>query len=126
LGGLRLERRLLPVAQRRGPRGLCRSRRGRNSWIGQYAVSATTENYDLALSFLDGKLGEQTANHLLVDYAYGHVVPEYYDVVTDEALIEALSLDDPGILGRTNFTVPISARDRDRFNQLWAEVKAAP
>jgi len=99
---------------------------GRNSWIGQYAISATTENYDLALSFLDGKLGEQTANHLLVDYAYGHVVPEYYDVVTDEALIEALSLDDPGILGRTNFTVPISARDRDRFNQLWAEVKAAP
>jgi hypothetical protein len=54
------------------------------------------------------------------------VVPEYYDVVTDEALIEALSLDDPGILERTNFTVPISARDRDRFNQLWAEVKAAP
>ena len=99
---------------------------GRNSWIGQYAVSATTENYDLALAFLDGKLGEQTATHLLVDYAYGHVVPEYYDVVTDEALIEALSLDDPGILERTNFTVPISARDRDRFNQLWAEVKAAP
>jgi spermidine/putrescine transport system substrate-binding protein len=99
---------------------------GRNSWIGQYAVSATTENYDLALAFLDGKLGEQTATHLLVDYAYGHVVPEYYDVVTDEALIEALSLNDPGILERTNFTLPISARDRDRFNQLWAEVKAAP
>ncbi len=98
---------------------------GRNSWIGQYAISATTENYDLALEFLDGKLGEQTATHLLVDYAYGHPVPEYFSVVEDTNLIEALSLDDPTILERTNFTVPISAETRDRFVQLWAEVKAA-
>jgi spermidine/putrescine transport system substrate-binding protein len=99
---------------------------GRNSWIGQYAISATTENYDLALAFLDGKLGEQTATHLLVDYAYGHVVPDYFSVVEDANLIEALSLDDPTILDRTNFTLPISAAQRDRFVQLWAEVKAAP
>jgi len=99
---------------------------GRNSWIGQYAISATTENYDLALAFLDGKLGEQTATHLLVDYAYGHVVPDYFSVVEDANLIEALSLDDPTILERTNFTLPISAAQRDRFVQLWAEVKAAP
>lgn len=99
---------------------------GRNSWIGQYAISATTENYDLALAFLDGKLGEQTAAHLLVDYAYGHVVPDYFSVVEDANLIEALSLDDPSILDRTNFTLPISAAQRDRFVQLWAEVKAAP
>jgi len=97
---------------------------GRNSWIGQYAISATTENYDLALEFLDGKLGEQTATNLLVLYAYGHVVPEYFDVVTDELLIQALSLDDPGVLDRTNFTVPLSSVDRDRFNELWAEVKS--
>lgn len=99
---------------------------GRNSWIGQYGISATTENYDLALAFLDGKLGEQTASHLLVDYAYGHVVPDYFSVVEDANLIEALSLDDPSILDRTNFTLPISAAQRDRFVQLWAEVKAAP
>lgn len=99
---------------------------GRNSWIGQYSISATTENYDLALAFLDGKLGEQTATHLLVDYAYGHVVPDYFSVVEDANLIKALSLDDPTILDRTNFTLPISAAQRDRFVQLWAEVKAAP
>ena len=99
---------------------------GRNSWIGQYAISASTENYDLALAFLDGKLGEQTATHLLVDYAYGHVVPDYFSVVEDANLIKALSLDDPTILERTNFTLPISAAQRDRFVQLWAEVKAAP
>jgi spermidine/putrescine transport system substrate-binding protein len=97
---------------------------GRNSWIGQYVISAATENYDLALEFLDGKLGEQTATNLLVLYAYGHVVPEYFDVVTDELLIQALSLDDPSILENTNFTVPLSAVDRDRFNEMWAEVKA--
>jgi spermidine/putrescine transport system substrate-binding protein len=101
-------------------------RQGRNSWIGQYGISAKSANYDLALAFLDGKLGEQTATNLLVDYAYGHVVPEYFGVVTDEFLIAALSLDDPTILERTNFTLPITGEDRDRFVQMWAEVKAAP
>ncbi len=99
---------------------------GRNSWIGQYGISANTANYDLALEFLDGKLGEQTAMHLLVDYAYGHVVPDFFSFVTDPLLIQALSLDDPSILDRTNFTRPISAELRDLFVQLWAEVKAAP
>ena len=28
---------------------------GRNSWVGQYAISASTDNYDLALEFLDGE-----------------------------------------------------------------------
>ena len=99
---------------------------GRDSWVGQYAISAKTENYDLALEFLDGKLGEKTAIHLLVDYAYGHVNPSYYKVVEDPNLIKALALDDPGILERTNFTVPISREVRDKWVQLWAEVQAAP
>jgi len=99
---------------------------GRESWVGQYAISATTENYDLALEFLDGKLAEQTASHLLLDYAYGHVNPNYFKVVEDPILIKALSLDDPGILERTNFTVPISREERDRWVQVWAEVQAAP
>ena len=97
---------------------------GRNSWVGQYAISATTDNYDLALEFLDGKLGEQTGTNLLVLYAYGHVVPDYFAAVEDPDLIEALSLDDPTILDRTNFTVPISAEDRDRVVAMWAEVMA--
>jgi spermidine/putrescine transport system substrate-binding protein len=98
---------------------------GRNSWVGQYAISADTDSYNLALEFLDGKLGEQTATHLLVDYAYGHVVPEYFSVVEDENLVTALSLDDPGILDRTNFTVPISQDQHSRYVEMWAEVKAA-
>ena len=92
----------------------------------QYAISSKADNYDLALAFLDEKLGEENATHLLVDYAYGHPVPDYFDVVTDPLLIQALSLDDPGILERTNFTVPISSSDRDRFTEMWAQVKAAP
>jgi len=98
---------------------------GRNSWVGQYAISADTDSYNLALEFLDGKLGEQTATHLLVDYAYGHVVPEYFSVVEDANLVTALSLDDPGILDRTNFTVPISQDQHSRYVEMWAEVKAA-
>jgi len=98
---------------------------GRNSWIGQYAISAKAQNYDLALEFLDGKLGEATATHLMVDYAYGHSVPEYFSVVTDPLLIEALSLDDPTILERTQFTQPISQEQHNRHVELWAEVKAA-
>ena len=98
---------------------------GRNSWVGQYAISADAESYDLALEFLDGKLGEQTATHLLVDYAYGHVVPDYYGVVEDANLIEALALDDPGVLERTNFTVPITQDQLEAFVGMWAEVKAA-
>jgi spermidine/putrescine transport system substrate-binding protein len=98
---------------------------GRNSWVGQYAISAKTENYDLALAFLDGKLGEKTGTNLLTEYAYGHVDPNYYKAVTDENLIKALSLDDPTILDRTNFTVPITFDDFQRFVAMWAEVKAA-
>ena len=98
---------------------------GRNSWVGQYAISSNTESYDLALEFLDGKLGAETAEHLLVDYAYGHVVPEYFSVVEDANLVEALSLDDPSILDRTNFTVPISQDQHSRYVEMWAEVKAA-
>jgi spermidine/putrescine transport system substrate-binding protein len=98
---------------------------GRNSWVGQYAISATTENYELALSFLDGKLAEQTGTNLLTLYAYGHANPNYFDAVEDENLIEALSLDDPSILERTNFTAPITFEDFQLAVEMWAEVKAA-
>jgi spermidine/putrescine transport system substrate-binding protein len=98
---------------------------GRNSWVGQYAISATTDNYDLALEFLDDKLAEQTATNLLTLYAYGHVNPSAYGAVEDENLIEALSLDDPTILERTNFTVPISFEDFQAAVEMWAQVKAA-
>jgi len=99
---------------------------GRNSWVGQYAISAKSENVDLALAFLDGKIAEKTATNLLTQYAYGHVNPAAYGAVTDESLIEALSLDDPTELDRTNFTVPITFDDFQKFVGMWAEVKAAP
>ncbi len=98
---------------------------GRNSWVGQYAISTTTENYELALSFLDGKLAEQTGTNLLTLYAYGHANPTYFEAVEDENLIEALSLDDPSILERTNFTKPITFEDFQLDIEMWAEVKAA-
>jgi len=99
---------------------------GRNSWVGLYAISSKTQNYDLAMAFLNDKLGPRSGTNLLTEYAYGHVNPNYYGAVTDENLIEALSLNDPTILQRTNFTKPISFEDFQRDIQMWAEVKAAP
>jgi spermidine/putrescine transport system substrate-binding protein len=99
---------------------------GRNSWVGQYSITADSDNYDAALAFLDGKLAEKTATNLLTMYAYGHVNPSAYAAVTDENLITALSLDDPTILDRTNFTLPITFEMFQDFVNMWAEVKAAP
>jgi spermidine/putrescine transport system substrate-binding protein len=99
---------------------------GRESWIGQYGISTKARNYDLALAFLDAKLGEANATNLLNEYAYGHAVPDYFKFVTDPLLREALSLDDASVLDRSNFTKYISSADRDRFVQMWTEVKAAP
>jgi len=99
---------------------------GRNSWVGQYSITSDTDNYDAALAFLDGKLGEKTATNLLTMYAYGHVNPLAYAAVTDANLTKALSLDDPTILDRTNFTKPITFQTFQDFVNMWAEVKAAP
>lgn len=99
---------------------------GRESWIGQYGISTKTQNYPLALAFLDAKLGAMNAKNLLNEYAYGHPIPDYFSSVTDPILRQALSLDDPSVMDRSNFTKYISAADRDRFVQMWTEVKAAP
>jgi spermidine/putrescine transport system substrate-binding protein len=99
---------------------------GRETWIGQYGISAKTQNYDLALAFLDAKLGEQNAKNLLNEYAYGHPIADYFKFATDPILRQALSLDDPSVMDHSNFTPYISDADRQKFVQLWTEVKAAP
>jgi spermidine/putrescine transport system substrate-binding protein len=97
---------------------------GRNSWVGVYGINSESENVDLAHRFLDEKLAELTGNNLVENFYYGHTNEEVMGGITDETLKEAFSVDDPGILERTNFTPNLTAEQRDAWTQMWTEVKA--
>ena len=99
---------------------------GRNSWVGVYGIRKGTENYDLALAMLDSKLAQATGENVVNLFYYGHVNQDVMSGITDETLKEAFSIDDPGILDRTNFTPNLTAEQRDAWTAMWAEVKAAP
>jgi spermidine/putrescine transport system substrate-binding protein len=114
------------LADQKIPVAYANPKEGRNSWIGQYGISSKTQNYDLALAFLDEKLGPMNTSHLLNDYAYGEPIPDYYNVVTDPLLIQVLSVNDPTALDHTNFTKPITLDQASAFTELWTQVKAAP
>jgi spermidine/putrescine transport system substrate-binding protein len=99
---------------------------GRNSWVGVYGIRKGTENYDLALKFLDAKLAEATGNNVVNLFYYGHANQDVMNGITDATLKEAFSIDDPSILEKTNFTPNLTAEQRDAWTAMWAEVKAAP
>lgn len=98
---------------------------GRNSWVGVYGITKGSPNYDLALRFLDEKLGELAGANTVNNFYYGHANADVMAAVTDETLIEAFSLNDPTVLQRTNFTPNLTAEQRDAWTQMWAEVKAS-
>jgi spermidine/putrescine transport system substrate-binding protein len=97
---------------------------GRNSWVGLYGISADTDSYELALQFLDLKLADLTCGTLVTDYYYGCANQDVMAAVEDPVLIEAFSIDDPGILETTNFTPPVTAEQRDAWTAMWTRVKA--
>jgi len=99
---------------------------GRNSWVGVYGIRKGTKNYDLALRFLDQKLGTATGNNVVNLFYYGSSNQEVMKGITDPTLKAAFSIDDPAILQHTNFTPNLTAAQRDAWTKMWAEVKAAP
>lgn len=99
---------------------------GRNSWVGVYGIRKGSANYDLALKFLDAKLGEATGNNVVNLFYYGHSNQDVMNGISDETLKEAFSIDDPAILSKTNFTPNLTAEQRDAWTAMWTEVKAAP
>jgi spermidine/putrescine transport system substrate-binding protein len=99
---------------------------GRNSWVGVYGIRQGVEDYDLALKFLDAKLGEATGNNVVNLFYYGVSNQDVMNGITDPSLKEAFSIDDPSILEKTNFTPNLTAEQRDDWTKMWAEVKAAP
>lgn len=98
---------------------------GRNSWVGVYGIRANDPNYDLALRFLDEKLGTLTGNNLVTNYYYGSSNSEVMAGITDPTLKQAFSVDDPSILQKTNFTPNLTAAQRDAWTAMWTEVKAS-
>ncbi len=98
---------------------------GRNSWVGAYGIRKGSPNYDLALAFLDQKLGEATGNNLVSLYYYGSANGDVMKGITDATLKQAFSVNDPAILDKTNFTPNLTAAQRDAWTTLWAEVKAS-
>jgi spermidine/putrescine transport system substrate-binding protein len=99
---------------------------GRNSWVGVYGIRKGTKNYDLALKFLDAKLGVATGNNVVNEFYYGDSNIDVMQGITDPTLKQAFSVDDPGILSKTNFTPNLTVEQRDAWTAMWNEVKAAP
>jgi len=99
---------------------------GRNSWVGVYGIRKGSPNQALALAFLDEKLSNATASNVVTQFYYGTTNEEVMKGITDPALKQAFSVDDPGVLQRTNFTPNLTAKQRDDWTAMWTEVKAAP
>lgn len=99
---------------------------GRNSWVGFYGIRKGSANYDLALKFLDEKLGAATGNNVVNEFYYGDSNQDVMNAITDPTLKEAFSINDPTILSHTNFTPNLSADQRDAWTAMWTDVKAAP
>src|SRR6185369_16860836 len=56
---------------------------GRNSWVGVYGIRKDSPNYDLALRFLDEKLGLLTGQNLVANYFYGSSNQDVMSGITD-------------------------------------------
>jgi spermidine/putrescine transport system substrate-binding protein len=114
---------------------------GRNSWVGVYCINAKSQNYDLALKFIDEKLAQQTNVNLVDEYFYGSANGDVMAGINDPAqaatytnattgatpqlLTKTFSVDDPTILQRTNFTPDVTQAQVDAWTQMWTAVKAS-
>jgi len=114
---------------------------GRNSWVGVYCINAKSQNYDLALKFIDEKLAEQTNINLVDEYFYGTANGDVMNGINDpaqaakytnattgatpELLSKTFSIGDPSILQHTNFTPDVTQAQVDAWTTMWTEVKAS-
>ena len=88
---------------------------GRNSWVGVYGIRKGTANYDLALKFLDEKLGVATGNNVVNQFYYGDANQDVMNAITDPMLKEAFPLTTPASCDHTNFTPNLTAEQRDAW-----------
>jgi spermidine/putrescine transport system substrate-binding protein len=98
---------------------------GRLSWICGYMIPKGG-NVDLAMRYIDAKLGAENGTNLVNMYFYGHANSDVMSGVTDENLIKAFSLDNPTAVENAQFSPRLDSAVRDEHAAAWAEVKAAP
>jgi spermidine/putrescine transport system substrate-binding protein len=96
----------------------------RNSWVGMYGITTETKSYDLALKFIDEKLGDKTGEALVNQYYYGTANQDVMKAITDETLKTAFSIDDPSILDSTKFTPILTDQQKDDWIKMWTDAKA--
>lgn len=97
---------------------------GRNSWVGLYGISATSESPELAHEFLDKKLAETTCGNAVTLFYYGCANADVMAAIEDPVLVEAFGLDNPDILATTNFTPNVTEEQRAAWTAMWERVQA--
>jgi spermidine/putrescine-binding protein len=97
---------------------------GRNSWVGLYGISASSDSPVLAHQFLDMKLAEASCSNAVNLFYYGCANEEVMSAIDDPVLVEAFGLDDPSILETTNFTPNVTAEQREAWTAMWERVQA--
>jgi spermidine/putrescine transport system substrate-binding protein len=98
---------------------------GRTSWYCGFALFADTENYHHAHEYVSAWTGTRAAEWLINNYAYGHTNTEVDLSTVNQDLVDAFSLDDPDVLMEPTSHPERPIEGRDRYNELWLEVKAA-
>ena len=97
---------------------------GRNSWVGLYGISSESDSPELALKFLDQKLGEASCGNAVTLFYYGCANGDVMSAIDDPVLVEAFGLDDPSILESTNFTPLVTDEQRTAWTAMWERVQA--
>lgn len=98
---------------------------GRMAWLCGLVLSADTPNYYHAHKFADAWASANTAEWLLINYAYGHPNTEIDFGNVDPELVTAFSLDDPSVLEEPRTHIDRYVPRRDLYSKIWDEVKAA-
>jgi spermidine/putrescine-binding protein len=97
---------------------------GRNSWVGLYGISATSDSPELAHEFLDLKLAETSCGNAVTLFYYGCANGDVMAAIDDPVLVEAFGIDDPSILESTNFTPLVTQEQREAWTAMWERVQA--
>jgi spermidine/putrescine transport system substrate-binding protein len=98
---------------------------GRLGWVCGFALSAKSQNVDLAYDYLDAVIAPEPMAYLSNEYGYGAASAGALPL-TDPAFVDLFHLDDPGVLDTTVFYRPLTEAQREAFTGAWSEIQAAP
>ena len=97
---------------------------GRLGYVCGYVIPKNAKNVDLAYAYLDALLDPQSEANYANEYYYGVSNRDAIPLI-DPAVLEAMHVEDAGILDRTKFYQSISSDLRQMMADVWSEVKAS-